>query len=759
MTTPRRAATFVFAIHLGLVVLTQLENYLAYVHRAGDGAASVLWFVARIPLLQLQPALVAAVLAALAAVAVRRRWTARGFVVLLALVHVYLVFDQVLYKLFFDHMNLSQSESTQLDMATMWDSFVAELDRVFYLNVVVVLALTIASYRVLVGSAGNLPSAPAPLPHRRWRLATAAITAWVVMCGSLAPRWQNYNLDAHALISFGRSAFADPPAPANHAWAGVDIRTPRFGKATATPDEDTALLRARSQLAAAAPKNVITIVLESVGSVNLLANGMPDPELTPNLHALARNAVVFDRVYTSFPATTRSHLDRVTGGRTITWGSVQGEMTRRYLGSTLVRALSAMGYHTALFSAQRLGFENLGTIYAQQPYDEIFDPDKLAPEIIAEHEIHSWGIDERYALGRARTWLDSIARSGRPFALDLFTNVTHHPYGAPADHHAYAGPERIDAYRRALHFTDAVIGTLLDDLEARGLRDDTIIVITGDHGQAFGDRHRGNLTHKNHLYEENVKEFLIVANPAVTEHVRSQRIAAVGDLLPTVAGLVGAAVNTPGRDLFAAEHPLEIVYFHKNASPARWGLRDGRWKFTAGIDGSAPELFDLDRDPAEQIELSSTYPDRVAAFQRLCSAWYFQTNDDFLAHVAGPRMTSRAWIADPSLTTPGPKLATFGSVTGPSLLGDDHRLPARRRAQAMVVWTASDRPRPITVRWISPRGAVFGASTTVAPGTTRTTHRYEGPLPIEPGRWSFVVREGERDLLRDEVVVVDAAAS
>jgi hypothetical protein len=378
----------------------------------------------------------------------------------------------------------------------------------------------------------------------------------------------------------------------------------------------------------------------------------------------------------------------------------------------------------------------------------VFDPDREDQARMESHQIHSWGVDERVAWDEARGWIDEGRASGRPFVLDYFTNVTHHPYGAPGDNHdPFPGDDRQSQYQSALHFTDRVVGEIVADLEVRGLRDDTIIVITGDHGQAFGDRHRGNITHKNHLYEENVRELLIVADPRLPAPVRSRRIGSTGDILPTTAALMGLTLgDVPGRDLLADEHSLELVYFHKIAAPGRWGLRDGRWKFTAQLDGGAPELYDLKRDPLEQDNRAGEHPQQVDTYRELCSAWYFQTNAQFLAHVEGAPSAALQHGPD-DLRVPGPKAAVFGRTDLKGKLATGALVPSQR-VRADVVWVASGEPQSITVRWESPTGRRHDADMVLDRDWSRTSHRYAGPMPMERGRWHLVLLRDGRELLR-----------
>ena len=127
---------------------------------------------------------------------------------------------------------------------------------------------------------------------------------------------------------------------------------------------------------------------------------------------------------------------------------------------------------------------------------------------------------------------------------------------------------RWSRYWNALHYTDAMVGRLLDALAERGLLEDTLILVTGDHGEGFGRWHDGNFAHGPHLYEESVKTFLMVSTPglhyAPSPPLMAHRVGSFGDLLPTVLSLTGiGAVAVPGQDLFSPAYTRPGQYFFK----------------------------------------------------------------------------------------------------------------------------------------------------------------------------------------------------
>src|SRR5262249_53511299 len=154
----------------------------------------------------------------------------------------------------------------------------------------------------------------------------------------------------------------------------------------------------------------------------------------------------------------------------------------------------------------------------------------------------------------------------------------HHPYATNAP-----GPWRGDSdvvrYRNALHEGDAAIGELLAGLRARGLDRSTLIVVFGDHGEAFG-QHAGNFAHTLALYDENVRVPLMVVLPAGSRVARRvSRTASLVDVPPTVLDLlgVGAPAAFQGSSLLTPK--ARMALFFTDYSMGLLGLRDGCAKY------------------------------------------------------------------------------------------------------------------------------------------------------------------------------------
>jgi arylsulfatase A-like enzyme len=236
------------------------------------------------------------------------------------------------------------------------------------------------------------------------------------------------------------------------------------------------------------------------------------------------------------------------------------------------------------------------------------------------------------------TWIDALPR-GQRFFLHYLPIAGHHPYATP-ERGPFPDSDDAGQYLNALHFGDAAIGQFLDGLRTRRLDTNTLFVIYGDHGEAFG-QHEGNYGHTFSLYEENVHvPMLVAASGLVSRQMRSTRVVSLVDVAPTVLDLTGLRMpaNYQGQSMLA--NGRDMALFFADYSLGLLGLRDGSLKVIHAIDSGRSSLFDLDADPEERVNLAGRNPERVRWFE-------------------GPVLAERAYMASPERGTPAtPRMPT-----------------------------------------------------------------------------------------------------
>jgi arylsulfatase A-like enzyme len=195
--------------------------------------------------------------------------------------------------------------------------------------------------------------------------------------------------------------------------------------------------------------------------------------------------------------------------------------------------------------------------------------------------------------------LDDVPEIARP---GEFGGVEAHEWITGANRWA----EGVQAYLASVSFADAMVGRLLDALDASGRADNTIIVLWGDHGYHLGEKGRW---HKSTLWEESTHVPLIIVAPGVTTPgSRTTRPVSLMDLYPTLAELAGleTPAHVEGRSLVPLledpdrvwDFPALTTYGYNNHA-----VRTERYRYIRYADGSE-ELYDHESDPNEWTNLA-----------------------------------------------------------------------------------------------------------------------------------------------------------
>jgi len=398
-----------------------------------------------------------------------------------------------------------------------------------------------------------------------------------------------------------------------------------------TGDAPLAATRAAvaSTLAAEAPRprNVVLVVLESVGARHLSLYGSPF-DATPRLTAAAwAHGLVAEEAYAHVGWSSAALIPLLLGRLPlVTWRHLP-ETYPTIPGTPLAELLSRSGHRTACFAASEPSWGGMGALVrARGGFDEVRAFEELG---CAPHT--SWGVADRCAFDAAIGLMGRSADEGRPFFAMIWTDQTHHPYEPLPDapiRDFFAGREApVDAYDlgrylNALAETDRQIGRLLDALAARGLSEDTLVVVTGDHGEAFGET-PGVYGHGGTVLEAQVRVPFVLVNPRLFP--RGERRAGATsqvDVLPTIADALGLAPapEWQGRSIFAGDHAGR-AYMYALRYDALLGVREGRWKYVLDATNGGARLHDLATDPGETRDVAAENAAVAARLHERIAAW------------------------------------------------------------------------------------------------------------------------------------------
>jgi hypothetical protein len=357
--------------------------------------------------------------------------------------------------------------------------------------------------------------------------------------------------------------------------------------------------------------NLVMVSLESTATQYLSIYG-GGYEVMPNLSAIARTALVFENAYAVYPESIKGLFSVLCS--TFPAFDSQPEAYANLEFRSVASFLGDAGYRTAMFHSGRFGYLGMESIIRNRGYQTLED----AGDIAGNHN-SSFGVDEPATVARMLAWIDALPR-GQRFFLTYLPIAGHHPYAIP-DRGPFAGTAEIDQYRNALHYGDASLGTLVEGLRARGLEDNTVWVIYGDHGEAFR-QHEGNYGHTFFLYEENIHvPFLIAAPGLMRGEERVRKVVSLVDTAPTILDLMGIVppTNYQGRTMLDAAPRMAL--FFADYSLGLLGLRDGRWKFVYEIGSGRARLFDLEHDPKEMSDLSAREAARTSWYGQVVRGW------------------------------------------------------------------------------------------------------------------------------------------
>lgn len=432
------------------------------------------------------------------------------------------------------------------------------------------------------------------------------------------------------------------------------------------------------------PPDILWVVWDTVRADHLSLHGHERPT-TPRLDAWAAGARVYENALSAAPYTLPSHASMFTG---LQPGEHCTSNDKRHLDlerTTLAELLRAAGYATYLYSANPHITESKhftqGFDRAEHPWSPRFreqalrivlsklpteDHSSELPERARDADVGPWNIKASGELAQVGLldWLGSVDVD-RPYFAFLNYMEAHRPLiprreareqlmtpdeversyridrsWVPMWEYTFGLREYSDdeleviraTYDATLRELDDLFADLLAALDAAGRLDDTVVVLTSDHGEHLGEHHM--LDHQYSIHQVLLHVPLIVHYPARFAPGRDDTPVMNFDLFPTLLELAGVALP-PDQPVHArsllhasdgrirlAEDPSgstsglkDVMPLHPGWDPTPWlrtqrALHDGGWKFVWRSAG-APALYDVERDPEEQHDLFAEPSERT----------------------------------------------------------------------------------------------------------------------------------------------------
>ena len=420
-----------------------------------------------------------------------------------------------------------------------------------------------------------------------------------------------------------------------------------------------------------APPNIVLIVIDDLGYGDLGCYGSKVHQ-TPNIDALADAGLRLTDFHTNAPVCSPTRAALMTGQYQQRSGieSAIGFVTDEGVSMekvTIAELLRKRGYTSGI-----IGKWHLGWVGAYGPNDQGFDisycsnnsPDYHSHvsrngkvDWYKNHELHK---ENGYLTDLVTRHSNTFIEQNRekPFFLFVSHLALHFPFQGPSDPpfrtegKLWHGKERIRgkmqpdskygplppeqyqrAYRDMLEAVDASVGSIVATLDRLELRKNTLIVITSDNGAyswvGSNGIYRGQ---KGDLFEGGHRVPAVFNWPGhISEGVVDDSTTMTMDLAPTFAALAGPeesdSKHFDGVDLSKlllgkAPVPVRTLFWRFNnsyTSTHARSVREGKWKYV--LEKDIPYLFDLEKDPAEEQNLASDYPDRVRDMDDAFLAW------------------------------------------------------------------------------------------------------------------------------------------
>lgn len=485
-----------------------------------------------------------------------------------------------------------------------------------------------------------------------WGTWTANAAALAVML--LVPRWalsqplqdtpppvesppsvaRSLRLAALGLVGLVSSALLPPPA-----GVGADVMRPSVVNLILTGthedpasasllSESRAAPRGAARLHATSserPRNVVFILLESTGAYATTPYNSR-ATTTPALARWAERGTLVESAHAVVPHTSKALVAILCGFAPRIGVRITEALPGGLPGRCLPDLLREQGYASAFMQSARGSFEHRADLVAALGFERFEHSGSLPAE--GFEQANYFAHEDDILRAPARAFVEESLAAERPFVLTLLTGATHHDYRAVRRHGTQAHDPSdatrnrwLNAVRRQDHFMDDV----LSDLQALGALDDTLVVIVGDHGEAFGEH--GLRTHDEVPYQEVLHVPLLLLDGEPPGRVRGPVTQL--DIVPTVLDRLevtlegGRYAGMPLEPEMPTDRRLYAACYHElRCAVEIEGSRKRIHRYGVLPD----QVFDIVNDPGELVDLAASSGSEADEARERSRRWVQVTN-------------------------------------------------------------------------------------------------------------------------------------
>lgn len=401
--------------------------------------------------------------------------------------------------------------------------------------------------------------------------------------------------------------------------------------------------------------NVLLITVDSLRQDTLSESY---EEVAPHIGSLAQAGTEFTQTIANGPNTPSSFPSILTGTHPLMYGGYRYlDDARPFLSSSLRdTGFTTVGYHSNPHLGPEKNYNHGFNIFndGDEEADSVDTLTNFVDENLnSDSRLYSllrrlWHIFGSATGASAYERAESITND----ALEWLTNWdgdrffmwvhymdVHYPFQPPDEHLQAIGHDPISArrvaslndtmqenpeslsdrdvtdlqtlYRGELHYVDHHVGRVLDELASKEVRDDTMVIFTADHGEAFGEH--GRWGHHPYMYDELLRVPLIVDEPEHSIQKIDTQVSLI-DLFPTICDAceIDHPDKTQGENIFEKDSGVELA---TSNGGQRLAARTPEWKCLWHIVDEEVELYNLDADPGEAKDISEENPEVVTRLQ------------------------------------------------------------------------------------------------------------------------------------------------
>ncbi|MGA1824734.1 MAG: sulfatase-like hydrolase/transferase [bacterium] len=356
-------------------------------------------------------------------------------------------------------------------------------------------------------------------------------------------------------------------------------------------------IRLPAMATGSSPLNFLLITIDTIRPDHLGCYGYKKIK-TPHIDRLAQEGVLFENAFSPVPLTLPSHASILTGTYPAFHG-VRNNGTYALSDSamTLPELLKNKGYATAAFISAYVMDKRFGLDHGFDEYNDDLSQDK-------EHNIEYRERRAEDTTQEAIKWLKK--RGSEKFFLWVHYFDPHMHYNPPSP---YADQYAKNLYDGEIAYTDHWIGILLETMHKGDVAENTLIILTGDHGEGLGE-HKEK-THGLFIYDTTLRVPLIFRYPKIFQGPKQiDSLVRLIDIAPTILAMVDGIsyADMQGVSLLSlmkgTVKNLDLTLYRESLYPQfshNWspleGIRTEKWKY---IEAPIKELFNVDNDPHEK---------------------------------------------------------------------------------------------------------------------------------------------------------------